>query len=329
MSLVAFRRDTEDPDIVKHFADLVGIEERLKMLCLLTLVDIEAVSLETLTPWREELLWRLYVDTYNHLTLSYGDERIRHDQSSMAELLAGRPPDVPETEIRRFLEGLPCRYLQLFDHDVIYRHVQLSRDIQPDHVHAALERKGATWELTVVTLDKPVLFSNICGVLSSFGMDILKGHAMTNPNGLVLDIFQFTDDDRYLELNKDGRERVLEVLAGSRLGPPRRHRASSRPRNQRPASRQGSALRPGHPRRQSFIAALHDSGYHRQQRDRAAASNQPGDLPSWLQRRAGPDFNRRREGDRRVPHHRGRGQAVGCGAGGVDRRPATHAGGKR
>ena len=183
------------------------------MLCLLTLVDIEAVSLETLTPWREELLWRLYVDTYNHLTLSYGDERIRHDQSNMAELLAGRPPDVPETEIRRFLEGLPCRYLQLFDHDVIYRHVQLSRDIQPDHVHAALERKGATWELTVVTLDKPFLFSNICGVLSSFGLDILKGHAMTNPNGLVLDIFQCTDDDRYLELNQNGRERVLEVLA--------------------------------------------------------------------------------------------------------------------
>src|SRR6185295_17981416 len=151
MSVVAFRRDTEDPDVVRTFAELVGIEERLKMLCLLTLVDVESVSLETLTPWREELLWRLYVDTYNHLTLSYGDERIRHDQSNMAELLAGRPPDVPETEIRPFLEGLPCRYLQLFDREVIYQHVQLSRDIQPDQVHATLEPKGATWELTVVT----------------------------------------------------------------------------------------------------------------------------------------------------------------------------------
>ena len=34
MSLAAFRRDTEDPDIVKQFAALVGTEERLKMLCL-------------------------------------------------------------------------------------------------------------------------------------------------------------------------------------------------------------------------------------------------------------------------------------------------------
>src|ERR1051325_11605696 len=76
MSLAAFRRDTEDPDIVKQFAGLVGTEERLKLLCLMTLVDIEAVSPETLTPWKAELLWRLYVDTYNHLTQRYGDERI-------------------------------------------------------------------------------------------------------------------------------------------------------------------------------------------------------------------------------------------------------------
>jgi len=33
MSLAAFRRDTEDPDIVRQFAALVGTEERLKMLC--------------------------------------------------------------------------------------------------------------------------------------------------------------------------------------------------------------------------------------------------------------------------------------------------------
>ena len=42
----------------------------------MTLADVGAVSPETLTPWKEELLWRLYVDTYNFLTLSYGDEVI-------------------------------------------------------------------------------------------------------------------------------------------------------------------------------------------------------------------------------------------------------------
>jgi [protein-PII] uridylyltransferase len=213
MSLVAFRRDTEDPDIVKDFSAFIGSEERLKMLTLMTLVDVEAVSPETLTAWKEELLWRLYVDTYNHLTQRYGDEVIERNQVELNELLKQRPDDLSVTEITRFLEGLPQRYLQLFARDVIYRHVRLARDIHPDQVHLSLERgQASVWSLAVATLDKPFLFSNICGVLSSFGMNIIRGHALTNPNGLVLDVFQFTDDERFLELNRDGQQQVLQVL---------------------------------------------------------------------------------------------------------------------
>jgi [protein-PII] uridylyltransferase len=223
MSLVAFRRDTEDPDVVKEFAAFIGTEERLKMLCLMTLADVEAVSPETLTPWKEELLWRLYVDAYNHLTQRYGDERIERNQAGLDELLAQRPEDLSVNEITRFLEGLPQRYLQLFTRDAIYRHVRLARDIHPDAVHVSLERHDAgaaaggrtdnrVWTLSVATLDKPFLFSNICGVLSSFGMNIIRGHALTNPNGLVLDVFQFTDDERFLELNADAQRRVVRVL---------------------------------------------------------------------------------------------------------------------
>jgi len=213
MSLVAFRRDTEDPDIVKDFAAFIGTEQRLKMLCLLTLADVEAVSPETLTPWKEELLWRLYVDTYNHLTQRYGDERIGRNQAGVNDLLAQCPSDLEPQEITRFLEGLPQRYLQLFNHEAIYRHVRLARGIQPDEVHLSLDRQDSSvWTLAVVTLDKPFLFSNICGVLSSFGMDILRGHALTNPNGLVLDVFQFTDDERFLALNDDAQDRLLHVL---------------------------------------------------------------------------------------------------------------------
>jgi [protein-PII] uridylyltransferase len=213
MSLVAFRRDTEDPDIVKDFAAFIGTEARLKMLCLLTLADVEAVSPETLTPWKEELLWRLYVDTYNHLTQRYGDERIERSQAGVDELLGQCPPDLEPQEITRFLEGLPQRYLQLFPREAIYRHVRLARGIQPDEVHLSIERHDTTvWTLSVATLDKPFLFSNICGVLSSFGMDIIRGHALTNPSGLVLDVFQFTDDERFLELNSDAQDRLLHVL---------------------------------------------------------------------------------------------------------------------
>ena len=208
MSLVAFRRDTEDPEIVREFAALVGTEERLKMLCLMTLADVEAVSPETLTPWKEELLWRLYVDTYNHLTQRYGDELIERNQAGLHELLGGRPAGPRRGGDHRLPRG-PAAALP-----AAVRRATRSTGTSgwratstPTRCTSRSSGTTSVWTLTVVTLDKPFLFSNICGVLSSFGMDILRGHAMTNPNGLVLDVFQFTDDERFLELNPDAPRR--------------------------------------------------------------------------------------------------------------------------
>jgi [protein-PII] uridylyltransferase len=76
MSRIAFRRDTEEPAVVRQFTSLFGTEAHLKMLVLLTLADVGAVSPETLTPWKEELLWRLYVDATPH------DARVRRGSST-------------------------------------------------------------------------------------------------------------------------------------------------------------------------------------------------------------------------------------------------------
>lgn len=220
MSLVAFRRDTEDPQIVGNFAALVGTEERLKLLCLLTLADVEAVSRETLTPWKEELLWRLYVDTYNHLTVAYGDEVIDSSQQALiAEVVAARPGDVTAEEIDVFLQGLPRRYLQLFSREAIYAHIRRARHLAPGVIKAWLKRKETEWELTVLTRDQPFLFSNFAGVLSLYGMDILRGYAFTKPDGLVVDSFHFNDLERFLALNDGGEAQIIhkleQVVAGT------------------------------------------------------------------------------------------------------------------
>ena len=212
MSQVAFRRDSEDPHIAARFAELVATEEQLKLLCLMTLADVGAVSPDTLTPWKEDLLWRVYVDTYNRLTLGYADQLLDKDPAGLSVLIAGRPADISERELVGFLEGLPRRYLSTFGLSAVYRHVRLARDIHPDEVHTFLEKHDDVWELTLVTLDKPFLFSNISGVLSYFGMDIHRGQAMTTPNGLVLDVFEFSDDEAYLKQNAAATVEISRML---------------------------------------------------------------------------------------------------------------------
>ena len=218
MSRVVFRRDFTDPETVGQFAALVGNEERLKKLCLMTLVDIDSVGPGTLTPWKEDLLWRLYVDAYNHLTLGYADELIQKDQADRAAVMAERPVDISELELARFLRGLPRRYLSVFGLSTIYQHVRLARGLLPGEVHASLEKRDDIWELTVAALDKPYLFSNIAGVLSHFGMNIHRGQAMTTPDHLVLDIFEFSDDEGFLRQNAGAREEISRVLKGAVAG---------------------------------------------------------------------------------------------------------------
>ena len=219
MSKTAFRRDTQDPEVPRQLARLVGTEDRLRMLCLLTLVDIQGTTRETLTPWKEELLWRLYVDTWNRLTLGYGDEVIAGGEPSVAELVADRPPEVTEEQVTRFLDGLPQRYLRLVDPRQVYEHVALSRDLDPEGVRVSLEREDGVWALGVVTRDRPRVFSKICGVLSYFGMDIIRGQAMSNREGVVLDLFRFVDADKFLALNESGpselKRLLQEVLTGA------------------------------------------------------------------------------------------------------------------
>jgi [protein-PII] uridylyltransferase len=218
MSLVAFRRDTEDPEIVRQFTATIGVEERLKQLCLITLADVEAVSPETLTPWKQELLWRLYVDAYNHLTISYADEVIDPKEAAKAALIEQRPADLPANEIATFLQGLPRRYLQLFSGEAVYEHVRHARDLQAGAVQAWLAQTDDAWELTVLTRDRPFLFSNISGVLSSFGMDILRGFAFTKPDSLVVDMFHFIDQERFLALNSGGAAQIVRTLEEVILG---------------------------------------------------------------------------------------------------------------
>jgi [protein-PII] uridylyltransferase len=162
---------------------------------------------------------------------------IDRTQTAVAECVDRRPPDLAAAEIAAFLEGLPRRYLQTFDRRTVYDHVRLARNIHPDQVHLRLAPAEAAWELTVVTLDKPMLFANICGVLSSFGMDILRGHAMTSTSGLVLDTFQFNDGERFLAANPGAADLVLQavedVVAGRSTAAERlrgrRHGLSRRP----------------------------------------------------------------------------------------------------
>jgi [protein-PII] uridylyltransferase len=195
------RRDIYDPATIQAFAEKMGTPERLKMLCLLTYADIKAVNPEALTPWKAENVWQLYIGASNAMSRT-ADQRV-HADTEKDETIARLQTSAPKSagKIRDFLEGLPKRYLRSYRPEEVLRHLEMSSRLAEDPVQLHLERGRHWFELTVVTKDRPFLFSKIVGSLAAWGMNIVKADAFSDAAGVVVDTFYFTDRFRTLELN--------------------------------------------------------------------------------------------------------------------------------
>lgn len=194
-------RDLSDSATARQVAERTGTIERLKLLTLLTYADISAVNPTAMTPWRLEQLWRVYRIGQDEFTRELASDRIQS-------------PAQPDAELAAFLEGFPTRYLRTHSQSEIQQHKELARH-SPG---IALSRLDETYQITVVTPDRPSLLASISGALASFGFNILKAEAFANRHGVALDSFVFSDPHRTLELNPPESERLRDTIERTVLG---------------------------------------------------------------------------------------------------------------
>ena len=212
MSLV-MRRDIFDPENIRAFAESVGTQVNLKMLTLLTYADIKAVHPDALTPWKADTLWQLYISTSNFLDRSVDEVRYHVDSDTgLLNRILALVPDHKE-ELRSFLDGLPQRYLQSRLPEQIRDHFRMALNLEANPVQVSFRTARQLCELTLVTMDRPMLFADMAGALSAWGMNIIKADAFSNQAGLIVDTFQFTDTFRTLELNQSEIARFEQSIA--------------------------------------------------------------------------------------------------------------------
>jgi [protein-PII] uridylyltransferase len=208
----ALRRDIFATDTIRAFADKIGTQPQLKMLTLMTYADIKAVSPDALTPWKAENLWQLYISTSNFLDRSVDEVRYHADADPaiLNRLMALVPDRAPQ--LRNFLEGLPQRYLQTRQPEQIRSHFQMALALPNDPIQIAFRIVRQLNEVTLVTVDRPMLFDDMAGVLSSWGMNIVKADAFSNAAGIIVDTFQFSDPFQTLALNPSEVDRFLQSI---------------------------------------------------------------------------------------------------------------------
>jgi len=210
---MTLRRDIFDAETIRAFAEKAASQTHLKMLCLMTYADIKAVNPDALTPWKADSLWQLYIATSNFMDRSVDQERYRADvdPSLLKRILTLAPERAPE--LRSFLEGFPQRYLHTRMPEQIRDHFQMALLLSQSPAQISLRSLRQSYELTVITRDRPLLFADMAGALSSWGMNIVKAEAFSNDAGIIVDTFQFSDPFRTLELNPSEIDRFRDSLA--------------------------------------------------------------------------------------------------------------------
>jgi len=100
----------------------------------------------------------------------------------------------------------------------VISHFEMANRLRDEPVQLSLSQARDQHELTVVTKDRPGLFSILTGILYGWGMDIIKASAYSNDAGVIVDSLFFRDRFRTLELNPSERDRfkrsVTAILKG-------------------------------------------------------------------------------------------------------------------
>jgi [protein-PII] uridylyltransferase len=217
MSHVAFKRDLEDPNLIKKFCEVVQSPERLRLLLILTVCDIRAVGPDIWNGWKGNLLRILYARALEVLT---GGEsaaggvaaRVAYKQQALREALKDCSPEYVEN----YVQLGNAAYWLSFETDVQVRHAKLVKRAEkedgPVHINVEHDTFNNVSEITVYTADHPGLFSIITGAMALTNGSIVDAKIATLSNGMALDTFSVQDQSNEVFDSEQKIKRLAERI---------------------------------------------------------------------------------------------------------------------
>ncbi|MBI5269871.1 MAG: [protein-PII] uridylyltransferase [Burkholderiales bacterium] len=193
MSRVAQKEDLSDPEVIGHFARLMGDARHLTALYLLTVADIRGTGPKVWNAWKGKLLEDLYRLTLRVLggASPSADAEVEARKQEAQHILALHSA-LPGTE-QPLWKTLDVSYFARHDAAEIAWHARsLWRhlDTRQPIVRARPSPIGEGLQVLVFAPDRPDLFARICGYFDSAGFSIQDAKIHTTRAGYALDTFQ-------------------------------------------------------------------------------------------------------------------------------------------
>ncbi len=214
MSQFAQSRDLNDPKTIRDFAALVQSRERLKLLMLLTVVDLRAVGPDVWTGWKGQLLRTLYFETEpmlggGHTGLSR-TERMATAQDELRKRLA----DWPQPALERFINRHYPSYWLRSDLDTIVEQAKLVRTAEEELkslvTHFSTDAFRAVTEITLFAPNHPRLLAMVAGACTGAGANIVDAQISTTRDGMALDTIHL---EREFDHAEDEERRAARIAS--------------------------------------------------------------------------------------------------------------------
>jgi [protein-PII] uridylyltransferase len=192
LSSTSFKRDLADPKTIDDFVHQVQSPERLRLLLVLTVVDIRAVGPGVWNDWKKTLLSTLYEAAEERL-------RLGHKQHGRAELVEARQKELAAalgwkaSAARAHARRLPDSYWLA---EPLVSQVANAKQVASAEAHigeaspsVAVEDdpESAATRVSVFTTDRKGLFYRICAGLAAAGANIIDARVHTTRDGMALD----------------------------------------------------------------------------------------------------------------------------------------------
>jgi [protein-PII] uridylyltransferase len=226
VSSVAQRKDINDPDVIKEFAEIVVTPERLDYLYLLTICDIKGTNPTLLNTWKHSLLKQLYNSTRKYLhsdTLKKEsnetiiDREILHKKQSVLALAekSGMDKDLCKAFWNRFNDDYLLQYSseRLFWHLKVISKAEEKNEIDPEYIIRIGESKDRDSSvLLIYTLDQPQLFIKITSAIEQQGLDTVAASINSTNDGYSIFTFYLLNTEGNALQNDDDKQQLIDTI---------------------------------------------------------------------------------------------------------------------